>query len=402
MRTFNTLFFILSLLISTTLISKENTRTQSLPCNFFPANNIWNTAIDNLPVDANSTNYINTIGINSALKADFGSGEWNGAPIGIPYVIVDGDQTKVYVDFDYSDESDIGPYPIPEDPPIEGGNESDGDRHILMLDQDNCILYELYHAYQGEGGSWTAGSGAIFDLNSNALRPDTWTSADAAGLPILPGLVRYDEIADGEINHAIRFTVPKTQRAYIWPATHYASSITDKNYPPMGLRLRLKADFDISAYPPTLQIILHALKKYGMILADNGSAIFMSGVPDARWDDDELSQLRQIKGSSFEAVDVSSLMIDSRSGEAKQEPSSVNEDVSSLVSIYPNPATDYFEIKTDKIIDEIEIFDILGRKHPVTSCHPSIEGNYRLDIFELQPGVYFVRVGSEMLKFVKI
>ena len=221
----NILFIFTTILISTfvTLAQVE------MPCSILPSNNIWNTPIDKLPVDKNSDIYIQTIGPTKNLHPDFGSGLWNNAPIGIPYTIVDGNQKKVFVQFEYADESDKGPYPIPDNPLIEGGEDSNGDRHILIVDKDNCILYELYSAYKNPDGSWKAGSGAIFDLNSNSLRPDSWTSADAAGLPILPGLVRYDEVAAGEINHMIRFTVPKTQRKYIWPARHYASSITDEN-----------------------------------------------------------------------------------------------------------------------------------------------------------------------------
>jgi hypothetical protein len=231
-------------------------------------------------------------------------------------VSVPGTQAKVYVIFGYADESDPGPYPIPPNPPIEGDPDGSGDRHILILDRDNCVLYELFAAHL-ENDGWYAGSGAIFDLNDYALRPDGWTSADAAGLPILPGLVRYDEVAAGEIKHAIRFTVPQTRRDYVWPARHYASSLTGTQYPPMGQRFRLKASFDISGFSPEVQVILQAMKTYGIILADNGSAWFISGVPDERWDNDMLRELRQVYGSDFEAVDVSSLMLDPDSGQVK-------------------------------------------------------------------------------------
>jgi hypothetical protein len=289
---------------------------ETLTCQVFPVNNVWNTPIDTLPVDVNSTKYINTIGANDYVHADFGSGLWDGGPIGIPFTTVPGTQQKVNVSFYYDDESDPGPYPIPADAPIEGGSNSDGDRHVLVVDRDNCILYELYDAHPQQDGSWTAGSGAVFDLNSNDLRPAGWTSADAAGLPILPGLVRYEEVAAGEINHAIRFTAPQTRKAYIWPARHYASNLTAVKYPPMGQRFRLKAGFDISGFSPDVQVILKALKKYGMILADNGSSWFISGVPDERWDNDVLHELHDVKGSDFEAVDESSLMVDPDSGEA--------------------------------------------------------------------------------------
>ena len=282
-------------------------------CPFFPADNIWNTPIDQLPVAANSATYINTIGTSKVLHPDFGPDPTNG----IPYITAPGTQTKYPVTFQYADESDPGPYAIPLNVPIEGGSQSTGDRHAIAVDTDNCILYELYSAYP-QTSSWQAGSGAIFNLLSDALRPATWTSADAAGLPILAGLVRYDEIAAGAIHHAIRFTVPQTQRAYVWPARHYASSITDTTYPPMGLRVRLGANYDISGFSATNQIILQALKKYGMMLADNGSAWYISGAPDSRWDNDDLHKLTTITGSAFEVVDVSSLMIDPNSGQARQ------------------------------------------------------------------------------------
>jgi hypothetical protein len=288
-------------------------------CPSFPANNIWNARIDNLPLDPLSDEYINTIGRDAYVHADFGSGTWEGGPIGIPYVVVPGTQAKVAVDFDYEDESDPGPYPIPKDPPIEGGTDSDGDRHVLVVDRDNCLLYELFYAFPQTDGSWWAGSGAIFDLNSHDLRKAGWTSADAAGLPILPGLVRYDEVAQGEIRHAIRFTAPQTQRKYVWPARHYASHLTGEEYPPMGQRFRLKADVDISRFSPEVQVILRALKTYGMMLADNGSAWFLTGVPDERWDNDDLHALHQLSGSDFEAVDVSALMVDPDSGAARSQ-----------------------------------------------------------------------------------
>jgi len=289
-------------------------------CPVFPADNIWNVRVDTLPVDPNSGAYVTTIGANAHLHPDFGSGDWppgSGSPIGIPYVDVPGTQPLVDVTFEYADESDPGPYPIPPDPPIEGGPDSEGDRHVLIVDRDNCILYELFYAWPQPDGSWYAGSGAIFDLNSHALRPAGWTSADAAGLPILPGLVRYDEVASGEIRHAIRVTAPQTRREYVWPARHYASSLPGSQYPPMGQRFRLKADFDISGFSPEAQVILQALKTYGMMLADNGGAWFISGVPDERWNNDVLvPELHQVKGSDFEAVDVSSLMVDPDSGQA--------------------------------------------------------------------------------------
>jgi hypothetical protein len=275
--------------------------------------------VDTLPVHPLSEAYINSIGPDVGLHPDFGSGLWEGGPIGIPFTVVPGDQPLVNVTFDYADESDPGPYPVPPDAPIEGGPNSDGDRHILVVDRDHCKLYELYAAYPQDDGSWIAGSGAIYDLNSNALRPAAWTSADAAGLPILPGLIRYDEVATGEINHAIRFTAEETQRLFVWPARHYASDLTDPNVPPMGQRFRLKASFDVSPYPPEVQVILKAMKAYGLILADNGSDWFIGGAPDERWDNDMLVEaLREINGSNFEAVDTSGLMVNPDSGEARQ------------------------------------------------------------------------------------
>lgn len=274
-------------------------------CPVFPASNIWNAPVDGLPLDASSAVYIDTIGRSAHVHADFGSGLWEGTPIGIPYVLVS-NQAAVTVQFDYDDESDPGPYPIPPNPPIEGG----GDHHILIVDQGNCHLYELYAAERQPSGSWTAGSGAIFDLRSNQLRPAGWTSADAAGLPILPGLARYDEVLSGEMRHALRVTLPHTRAAYVWPARHLASSLTGSQYPPMGQRFRLRASFNISGFSPVNQVILRALKKYGMLLADNGSSWYISGAPDSRWDNDDLHALDVITSADFEAVDSSSLMVD--------------------------------------------------------------------------------------------
>jgi hypothetical protein len=269
----------------------------------FPSDNPWNTDISQYPVHPNSDNFLASIGLDTGLHPDFGT-MWEGAPIGIPYVRVTGDQAMVPVSFLYDDESDPGPYPIPPDAPIEGGPDSDGDRHVIVIDVDNKLLYEMYRAFPiGGGTSWDADSGAIFDLTSNDLRPLFWTSADAAGLPIFAGLVRYDEVVvEGVIDHALRFTVSQTQRAFILPATHFASSSTDPNLPPMGLRVRLKADYDISGFSPNVQTILQALKTYGMFVADNGSDWYITGAPDMRWDDDELRQLRDVKGRDFEVV----------------------------------------------------------------------------------------------------
>jgi len=291
-------------------------------CNVLPPDNIWNTPVDTLPVMTNSTSLVNTIGASRGFHADFGSGTWDGGPIGIPLVAVPGSQPKYQASFLYADESDTGPYAVPLDAPIEGGSSSTGDRHAIAIDTTNCILYELYRAFPG-ASSWTADSGAIFDLTSNALRPATWTSADAAGLPIMPGLVTYDEMASGEIKHAIRFTVPQTRREFVGPARHYASSLTGTQYPRMGERFRLKATYDISGYPSDVQVILRAMKKYGIILADNGSAWYISGRPDARWNNSNLATLGQVLGTNFEAVDATVLQIDPSSGAARQSGVSV-------------------------------------------------------------------------------
>jgi len=282
----------------------------------FPQDHVWNVPVDDLPVDARSADYISTIGTTSHLHPDFGSGTWQGSPIGIPYNVVNNAVPRKTVIFGYDDESDPGPYPIPANPLVEGGTACTGDCHILMLQTDEKKLYELYAAHKLPNGTWSAGSGAIFDLTKYDLRPDGWTSADAAGLAMLPGLVRYEEVAAGEITHAIRFTAEDTKRAYIWPARHFASSITDPRYPPMGQRFRLKASFDTSGYGPQSRVVLEALKKYGIILSDNGGNWFISGVPDERWDNDDLNDLKDLKGSDFEAVDESSLIIDPDSGRA--------------------------------------------------------------------------------------
>jgi len=253
------------------------------------------------------------------MHPDFGSGTWDGGPIGIPFVTVPGAQAFVPIIFTlYGDESDAGPYPVPSDAPIEGGSNSTGDRHVLVVDSGNCTLYELYYAFPQADGSWQAGSGAVYNLSSDALRPANWTSADAAGLPILPGLVRYDEVAAGAINHALRFTVPRTRNTYLWPARHYASSSTDATLPPMGQRFRLNASFDTSGFSAANRVILTALKTYGMFIADNGSAWYLSGAPDDRWDNNDLHALQTgVHGSDFEAVDESSLLVSANSGQAR-------------------------------------------------------------------------------------
>ena len=291
-------------------------------CAILPPNNVWNRDVSTLPVHPMSDTWVATIGADSPLHPDFGA-PYRGRASGIPYVNVGATQPLVPVSFLYADESDPGPYPIPPLVPVEGGgpapSKGRGDAHVLLIEQSTCTLYETYASKPlRKGASWSLGSGAVYDLGSNALRPDGFTSADAAGLPILPGLVRRDEVESGAITHALRFTAPATQRAYVWPARHYASSITDPAYPPMGIRVRLKASVDISGFSPVNQVILTALRKYGMFLADNGSSWFVSGAPDSRWDDDELHALTQLSGSDFEVVDESSLMVDPDSGEAAQ------------------------------------------------------------------------------------
>ena len=293
-------------------------------CPVFPADNIWNARVDGLLVDPDSESYISTIGASRQVHADFGSGLWEGGPIGIPFITVPASQPGVRMSFLWAGESDPGPYPIPPGAPVEGGSQSDGDRHVLVIQRESCVLYELYYAFPRPDGGWQADSGAVFDLNNNALRPETWTSADAAGLPIFPGLVRYDEVASGEIRHALRFTVPQTRRAYVWPARHYASSLTGSQYPPMGQRFRLRQDFELRGYSPRIQVILLALQRYGMILADNGSAWYISGAPDERWNNDELHELDSVTGGDFEAVDASSLMLDPDSGQVQPSPQGNN------------------------------------------------------------------------------
>ena len=275
-------------------------------CPVFPADNPWNRRVDALPVAPDSDEIITAIGPEKTMHADFGSGLWDGGPIGIPVTIVRSTQKRTTVSFEYASESERGPYPIPANVRIEGGPTADGDRHALIVDRDRCRLYELF-ALRREGGRWKAGSGAIWNLRSNRLRPAGWTSADAAGLPILPGLARYDEVARGRIDHALRVTVSRTRRAYVWPARHFASSATDPSLPPMGLRLRLKRSYPIAAFPRQARIVLQALKEYGMVVADNGSDWYVSGAPDPRWSNDDLHSLDRVPGSAFEVVDPAAI-----------------------------------------------------------------------------------------------
>jgi hypothetical protein len=274
----------------------------------FPADSLWNADISSAPVDPNSAAVMNFIGSGTSMHADFGAGQYLGSTIGIPYLVVGGQQPPVAINFTaYGSESDPGPMPVPVTAPIEGyPNPGTGDRHVLVLDNSNCFLYELSSSYVS-GNSWNAGSGAVWDLLSNEQRPYTWTSADAAGLPIFPGLVRYDEVAAGKISHAVRFTLQNSRAAFIPPASHWAANSSNSNAAPMGMRMRLKASFDVSGYSTANQVILNALKKYGMIMADNGSNLYLSGAPDDRWDNTDLHVLGQVSASDFEVLQMTPL-----------------------------------------------------------------------------------------------
>ncbi len=276
----------------------------------FPDDDAWNREITNAPVDPNSAAILASIGFDDGVHPDFGSGTWEGAPIGIPYVVVSSAQPLAPVRFvRYGDESDAGPYPIPPGAPVEGAPSKTADRHVIVIDRDQWKLYELSRAFE-KGGYWQADCGAVFDLSRHPNRPYGWTSADAAGLPIFPGLVRYDEVDSGEIRHALRFTVEKTRRAYVPPARHWASRDNNPILPPMGMRLRLKQDVNINGFPKHVQVILRCLKKYGMILADNGSDLYISGAPDERWDNDALHTIKKIKGRDFEVIRMDGLVTD--------------------------------------------------------------------------------------------
>jgi hypothetical protein len=277
-------------------------------CPVFPADNHWNLRVDRLPVHPRSDAIVRSIGAGDNMHADFGSGRYEGAPIGIPYVTVRGSQRRVPVSFDYADESDRGRYPIPPRAPIEGGSGSSGDRHVIVVDRSRCRLYELFDAHPLTGeravpASPRSPGGARW----NRLRPRGYGSADAAGLPILPGLARFGEVRRGRINHALRFTASRTRRAFVYPARHFASELTDPDLPAMGQRLRLKRGFDLSRFPRQSRIVLRALKRYGMILADNGSSWSVTGAPSRGWDNDDLHSLHGVPGSAFEVVDSSRL-----------------------------------------------------------------------------------------------
>lgn len=318
MTRFALLSFLVGALFVGIAIAAENPSVELGPnanlngARLLPGDSPWHEDISGSPVDPNSEAILARIGLDKPLHADFG-GEWEGVPIGIPYVVVGGDQEKVPVTFEYAEESDPGPYPVPPDAPIEGGPKGDGDRHVLVLDRDAWTLFELFDAVPDGNGGWKAGSGAIWDLNQNQVREAGFTSADAAGLPILPGLARYDEAVEkGAIEHALRFTLSKTRRAYVPPASHWASDDTDENLPPMGMRVRLKADYDISGFSPEAQAILQALKTYGMILADNGSDNFISGTHDPRWNADAIGEIRQVKTKDLEVVEMTGLVADDK------------------------------------------------------------------------------------------
>ena len=277
-----------------------------------PDDSPWHQDVSKSPVDPNSQKILARIGRDKPLRADFGT-EWEGAPMGIQYIVVSKSQAKVPVTFTYADESDAGPYPIPPNAPIEGGPKGKGDRHVIVLDRDNLKLWEIFNAFPDGKGGWKADSGAVWDLKKNQVRQAGWTSADAAGLPILPGLVRYDEAAEKKaIEHALRFTLSKTRRAYVPPASHWASKLHDDDLPPMGMRVRLRADFDVAGVAPEVRAILVALKKYGMILADNGSDNFISGAPDKRWNVDVLRQLMRVKTRDLEVVEMTGMVHDRR------------------------------------------------------------------------------------------
>ncbi|MET9602372.1 hypothetical protein [Streptomyces sp. NPDC006459] len=289
---------------------------QAASCPTAPSDSFWHAPVDGLPVHPGSDRYVASIGAAEPLHPDFGSGLVEGQPFGIPITVPETTAPESEVTFDYPEESDRSGYRIPPNARIENGPASDGDRHVVVWDRDRCTSYELFDAERQGGNAWHAGSGAIFDLRSNALRPDGWTSADAAGLAILPGLVRYDEAAGGRIDHAIRITVPRSDQSYLWPARHQAGAAADSSLPPMGLRLRLKSSVDTSQLAPQARAVAEALKKYGAIVADNGSPWYITGEENPRWDNTQLDGLKNFKGSDFEAVDASGLQQSPDSGAA--------------------------------------------------------------------------------------
>jgi hypothetical protein len=364
----------------------------------FPGDNAWNWDISGYAVHPNSNNYVASIGATVKLHPDFGT-VWNNVPSGIPYIVTKGADPLIPITYDYADESDSGPFPIPLDAPIEGGPDATGDRHVIVVDTAHKRLYELYSAYP-KTTYWQAGSGATWDLTSNALRPAGWTSADAAGLPIFPGLVRYEEVMVKKvISHAIRFTVQNSQKKYLYPARHYASSSTDTNRPPMGLRFRLKSGFNIAPFSEPVRVILRAMKKYGIIVADNGGNWYISGAPDDRWNDDSLGQLKTIAGSNFEAV----LTVDSK-GNPIFPPTAAEQgrtDASHggpVLSVSPNPTNGLVTLAVsvpDRAGYRITVFDTHGKKVREFSGTENVrvqwimaDGNGR----PLPNGMYFCRL----------
>jgi hypothetical protein len=377
------------------LIASESPNIGDL--SIFPPDNPWNWDISAYAVHPNSDNFIATIGRDKTLHPDFGT-VWEGAPIGIPYAVVGRDQGLVPISYTaYGDESDPGPFPIPLKAAIEGGPDSNGDRHVIAVDFDHAMLYELYRAFPGND-FWEAESGAKFDLVSSSHRPEGWTSADAAGLPIFPGLVRYEEVyLRKEIAHALRFTVRQTRREYIWPARHFASSSTDPNHPPMGLRFRLKADFKIDSFSEPVQVILLALKKYGMMVADNGSDWYISGAPDDRWDDELLGELKTIAGSNFEAV----LTVDANGDPIYPPQTVVRSQKSQWLSLatanYPNPFNSSTIIKY--ILPEsghvsLCIYNLSGQEIAMLYAGNQSAGEHEVKWTpgDLASGVYFFRL----------
>jgi hypothetical protein len=365
----------------------------------FPINNPWNWDISKYQIHPNSANYIVSIGENTSIHPDFGT------VYGIPYIVVNNNQVKYPINYTlYADESDPGPFPIPLNAPIEGGSESTGDRHVISIDVDIKILYELYYAYPLQN-SWDAGCGVKFDLTSNQMRPAGWTSADAAGLPVFPGLVRYEEVYIKQvINHALRFTVASTQKAYIWPARHYASSNSSANLPPMGLRLRLKNDFDISGFSDPVKVILVALKKYGMLVADNGSNWYITGAPDERWNDAILDELKSIHGSNFEAVKT----VDENGDPIFPVSTSANE-MSGNITInsvaFPNPfkASTNIKFYIDKSsLVKLSVINALGNEI-ITLIQEWLPEGYHLIEFNgqnLPGGIYYYNILAEKQKDV--
>lgn len=287
-------------------------------CRLFPRSSFWYADVSELRVHKRSDKWVATMGEGRHVHADFGSGKWNGGPIGIPITRVGADQAVVDVEFRYEDESDPGPYPIPSNVKIEGGRQATGDRHAIVLQKSTCMLYEVFDAQSLSDGRWVGGSGAAFDLRSNDLRPDSWTSADASGLPILPGLVRYAEVERGEIRHAIRMTAPITRRHHIWPARHDAGSTNRLSAPPMGAWIRLKADIDPADFPPQARVIVEALQTHGAIIVDNGSAFYLSGAPNSKWDNNDLHSLHQLDGTDFEFVRAGRMKVDPDSAKVKR------------------------------------------------------------------------------------